>query len=140
MKKIYLIFLILPLIICCEGQNINNNNPYIPNYPVNLQFNLNLPLYSNIQFPSSHFVYSQGAGARGIVVFNTGTGYNAFDLACPNQPFTSCDAPMTIVGVEAKCTCENIFYSLFSGKSQWQQYPMKQYRTQLNGNTLLVFN
>ena len=139
MKKKYLFFLILPLIICCEGQNINNNNPYIPIYPVNLQFNLSLPLYSNIQFPSSHFVdYSQGA--RGIVVFNTGTGYNAFDLACPNQPFTSCGDPMTIIGVEAKCTCENTLYSLFSGQSQGQQYPMKQYRTQLNENTLLVFN
>ena len=30
-------------------QNINNNNPYIPNYPVNLQFNLSLPLYRQRQ-------------------------------------------------------------------------------------------
>lgn len=139
MKKIYLVFLIFPIIICCESQNINNNNPYIPNYPVNLQLNLNLPLYSNLQFPSNHYVdYSQGA--RGIVVFNRGSGFNAYDLACPNQPFNTCGSPLTIIGVEAKCSCENTTYNLFSGQSQGQQYPLKQYQTQLNGSTLLVFN
>jgi hypothetical protein len=30
-------------------------------------------------------------GARGIIVFNTGSGYNAFDAACPNQAISVFD-------------------------------------------------
>jgi hypothetical protein len=46
---------------------------------------MSLPQYSNLQYPSNHVVdYSQGV--RGIVIFNTGSGFNAFDLACQIKP------------------------------------------------------
>lgn len=139
-KKVY-ILLFLPFVFSCDGGSVNNNNPNIPNYQVNLQINLSLPAYSNLQFASNHIVdYSAGSGARGIVVFNTGSGFNAFDLACPNQPFTSCTSPMTITGIEAKCTCDNTTYNLFSGQSPGQPYPMKQYRVEVSGGYLYVTN
>ena len=140
-KKIYILLLFMPFVFSCDGGSINNNNPNIPNYQVNLQINLSLPAYSNLQFPSNHIVdYSAASGARGIVVFNTGSGFNAFDLACPNQPFSSCTSPMTITGIEAKCTCDNTTYNLFSGQSPGQPYPMKQYRVQVSGGYLYVTN
>lgn len=139
MKKIIALLLILPFAFGCDGGSINNNNPNIPNYPVNLQINMNLPGYSNLQFPSNHIVdYSQGA--RGIVVFNTGSGYVAFDLACPNQPFASCSSPMSINGIEAICDCDDTVYNLFTGQSPGQDYPLKQYRVNINGTTLVVTN
>lgn len=138
-KKILIVLMFFPFLFACDGGSINYNNPNIPNYPVNLQININLPQYSNLQFPSNHIVnYSQGA--RGIVVFNTGSGYNAFDLACPNQAFNTCTSPMTIDGIDAECSCDNSTYSLFSGQGAGQQYPMKPYQVQNSGGNLLIFN
>lgn len=138
-KKILILLAFFPFIFACDGGSINYNNPNIPNYPVNLQLNLSLPQYSNLQFSSNHIVdYSQGA--RGIVVFNTGSGYTAFDLACPNQSFTSCTSPMTINGIDAKCACDNSTYSLFSGQGAGQQYPMKPYRVEVSGGNLIIYN
>jgi nitrite reductase/ring-hydroxylating ferredoxin subunit len=141
MKKIFFLLLIIPFAFGCDGGSVNNNNPNIPNYPVNLQINLNLPAYSNLQFPSNRIVdYSQGA--RGIVVFNTGSGYVAYDLACPNIAFTLCTEPMSVpVGnINATCGCDNTVYSLFTGQSPGQPYPMKQYRVDINGSTLVIYN
>lgn len=139
MKKILVLLLILPFAFGCDGGTINNNNPNIPNYTVNLQINMSLPGYSNLQFPSNHIVdYSQGA--RGIVVFNTGSGFVAFDLACPNVAYASCSNPMTISGIEATCDCDNSVYNLFTGQSPGKPYPMKQYRVDINGSTLVITN
>ena len=139
MKKIIVLLLLLPFAFGCDSGSINNRNPNIPNYTVYLQINMNLPGYSNLQFPSNHIVdYSQGA--RGIVVFNTGSGFVAYDLACPNQDFTSCTTAMTISGIEATCDCDDTVYNLFSGQSPGQQYPMKQYRVDINGSTLIITN
>ena len=139
MSKIFILMLVLPFAFGCDTGHINNNNPNIPNYSVNLQINLSLPGYSNLQFPSNYIVdYSQGA--RGIVVFNAGSNYVAFDLACPNQPYNTCTTPMTINGINATCGCDNSVYNLYSGQSPGQQYPMKQYRVDVNGGYLYVTN
>jgi nitrite reductase/ring-hydroxylating ferredoxin subunit len=140
MKKIILLFSVA-FVLGCDGGSINNNNPNIPNFPVSLQINMNLPGYSNLQFPSNHIVdFGPTSGARGLVVFNTGSGFVAFDLACPNQPYDSCTSPMTTSGIEVTCDCDNTVYNLFSGQSPGQQYPLKQYRVNINGNTLIVTN
>jgi nitrite reductase/ring-hydroxylating ferredoxin subunit len=74
--------------------------------------------------------YVPNIGARGVIVFNTGSGYNAFDAACPNQAISTCST-MTINGINAVCGCDNATYNLFTRQSNLQ-YPMKQYRT-MNG-------
>ncbi|MEO5778054.1 MAG: hypothetical protein ABIQ27_14225 [Flavobacterium sp.] len=134
--------LFLPFLFSCDGGNINYNNPNLPNYPVNLSINMSLPQYSNLQFPSNHIVdYTQGIA--GIVVFNTGSSYQAYDLACPNQLFGSaCSSAMTINGIEAKCNCNlsEATYSLFSGQSQGQPYQMKPYQVQISGGNLIIYN
>lgn len=131
--------LVIPFAIACDGGSFNNSNPYIPNYHFNLQMNLSLPAYNNLQFASNHIV-SNTIGARGVVVFNTGSGYLAYDLACPNISYDSCTSPMTINGIEAECDCDDTTYSLFSGQSAGQEYPMKQYRVDVNGSVLTVSN
>lgn len=139
-KKIYIVLLLLPFLFSCDSGSINNNNPNIPNYQVNMSLNLSLPQYNSLTFAGGTPFVDLSQGARGVVVFNTGTGYNAFDLACPNQAFNTCTSPMTITGIDAKCTCDNTIYNLYSGQSPGQQYPMKQYRTELSGGFLYVFN
>lgn len=141
MKNIFFLVLIITFAYGCDNGSVNNNNPNIPNYPVNLQINLSLPAFSNLQFPGNRIIdFSQGA--RGIVVFNTGSGFVAYDLACPNMAFTVCTTPMTVPtgSVNATCSCDNTVYSLYSGQSAGQPYPMKQYRVIPNGNTLVITN
>lgn len=139
--KILILFF---LIFSCDkdNNNVNNNNPYLPNYSFDFTINMNLPQYNNLIYPSNAvFVNTAGVGIKGVIVFNAGNGnYVAFDAACPNQPLQDCST-MTINGVLAKCPCDNAEYSLFTGLAPGKQYPMKMYRIEkLDNVTLRVYN
>lgn len=140
MKKILILLAFFPFIFGCDAGTINYHNPNLPaSYPVNLQINMSLPQYSNLQFPSNHIVdYSQGI--RGIVVFNAGNSFLAYDLACPNISYLTCTTPMTISGINASCGCDGSTYSLFSGQGAGQVYPMKPYRVEISGGNLIITN
>ena len=149
MKKYAALFLIITLLFSCSDSGIRNNNPYLPNYSVLIDLNLNLPEYSNLKFVSNA-VFIPGKGVRGVIVFNTGSGYNAYDAACPNQAISSCSTmnfkkmdpndPLKIDKTTIVCPCDNAEYSLFSGQSAGKEYPLKQYRVQINGDVLRVYN
>ncbi len=141
-RNLYIAFICsIVLLACSKSDNITNNNPFLPNYPVDLTINLSLPQYTNLQFPSNVVYINNGlAGIRGVFVFNTGSGYVAFDAACPNQALSSCST-MTINGIKAVCACDDAEYSFFNGQAAGQQYAMKQYRVQqVNPTTLKVYN
>ncbi len=137
MKKIILLFLITVSFSSCSDNGFNNNNPYLPNYTFTADINLSLPAYSNLKYVSNAVYYS-AAGVKGIYIFNTGSGYNAFDAACPNQAISSCST-MTLNGINLICPCDNQEYSLFTGQGKLQ-YPLKQYRVEVSGNSLRVYN
>ena len=138
MKNIFFLLIAVPMLICCTSNTINNNNPYLPNYNFTVDINMSLPNYSSLLYPSNA-IYYPSQGVRGIIVFNTGGGYNAFDAACPNQALSSCST-MTIKGINSLCACDSAEYSLFTGQSAGKQYPLKQYRVEVNGNMLRVYN
>ncbi len=139
MKKYLFLYLIIPLFFSCTDNNFNNKNPFIPNYSIAVDINMNLPAYSNLRFVSNS-VYYAGQGARGLIIFNAGGGgYNAFDAACPNQAISSCST-MTIDGINAICACDGASYNLFTGQSSGKQYPMKQYRVEVLGDVLRIYN
>ncbi|MEN9876441.1 MAG: hypothetical protein RLZZ529_1438, partial [Bacteroidota bacterium] len=81
-KSVWLSVLFLVFLSCSDNGPINTN-PFIPNYTFTVDINMNLPLYSNLQYPSNAIYYA-GKGVKGLLIFNTGSGYNAFDAACPN--------------------------------------------------------
>ena len=142
MKKYFALIIISLFFLGCSDNENSNKNPYIENRTFSAEFNLSLPLYSNLKYASNSIYYgADGAGARGIIVFNTGSGYTAFDAACPNQEISSCST-MTIKGVNAVCACDNTEYSLFTGQALVSKpYPMKQYRVQIvNENLIRVYN
>ena len=138
MKKYIFLGLFLSLFFSCSNNDFNNKNPYIPNYTVALDINMSLPAYSKLLYVSNS-IYYPSQGARGIIIFNTGSGYNAFDAACPNQNLSSCST-MTINGINAICGCDESSYSLFTGLCAGKQYPMKQYLVEVKGNVLHVYN
>lgn len=137
--KNYFALLLFTVLWSCDSGNFNNNNPHIPNYSFSTELNLALPSYSALNFVSNA-KYLSGYGARGIIVFNAGNNsFKAYDAACPNQPLSTCST-MTINGINAVCACDNISYSLFSGQSPGQQYPMKEYRVEVFGSSIRVYN
>lgn len=137
MKKFWLLIVFVSVLISCSDNGVSNKNPNIPSYPVNLTVDMNLPAYSNLKFPSNAVIVPN-YGAKGIIIFNTGSGYNAFDAACPNQAVTSCIA-MTINGINAVCSCDKTEYSLFTGLGG-KEYPLKQYRVEVSGSVIHVYN
>ena len=139
MKKYCFLLIAFSMLFGCSTNSTTNNNPYIPNYTVNVDINMNLPQYSDLKYVSNA-VYISGQGVRGIIVFNSGSGYNAFDAACPNQALSSCSTMTIKGGIMALCACDNTEYSLFTGQSKGKQYPLKQYRVEVNGNLLRVYN
>ncbi len=141
MKKILLLSFIA-LAFACSNDNFNNKNPYIPSYAFSTQIDMTLPSFSQLQFPSNAVYYNDGnTGVRGVIIFNTGSGYNAFDAACPNQELGSCST-MTISGINAHCNCDDADYSLFTGQTDapGHDYPMKPYRVSVSGSVLTVYN
>jgi hypothetical protein len=88
---------------------------------------MNLPAYSNLQYPSNAIYYA-GQGIRGVYVFNTGVA--TILKLLPNQALSACST-MTLKGINVVCSCDNNEYSLFTGLSQGgSQYPLKQYRVE----------
>ena len=141
MKKIILLLTLSSFFFSCSDNGFNNKNPYLPNYTFTVDINMNLPAYSNLK-NVSNAVYIPNQGIRGIIVFNVSgfNNYNAFDAACPNQALSSCSTMTIKGGINALCACDKAEYSLFTGQSPGKQYPLKQYRVEVRGNVLRVYN
>ena len=138
MKRFFPILLTIIIALSCDSDRINNKNPYIPNYNFEVVIDMNLPLYSQLQYPSNAIYIGQG-GARGLIVFNTGSGYVAYDAACPNQNISSCST-LQIDGIMAICPCDDAQYNLFTGESPGLPYPLKNYRVNQSGSSLIIRN
>lgn len=142
MKKLFLLLLVIPFLYQCSKENFNNYNPYLPNYQFSITIDMNLPSYSVLKFPSNaKLILDQSAGVNGVVVFNTGSGYRAFDSSCPNQELSSCSM-LRISGVNVVCPCDDVQYSLFTGQAMGTQtqYPLKPYRIEQIGDVLRIYN
>ena len=150
MKKIILLLTVLPFFFSCSDNGFNNRNPYLPNYTFTVDINMNLPDYSNLLSPINAIYYPNQGTGRGLFIFNTGSGFVAFDAACPNQALGSCSTmnfkkldpvdPLKIDKTTAVCSCDGAEYSLFSGQAPGKKYPLKQYRVVVNGNLLRISN
>ncbi len=141
MKKIWIFLLLISLFSGCSADDNYRGNPNLPDLHFNLQLNLSLPEYSNLQFAGNHYVtYNQGV--KGIVIYNiNGSQFVAFELSDPNHPPSSCSA-MTVEGVLASCGCDENVYNIITGElSEGEgQYTMKPYRIQRSGGVLEVWN
>lgn len=143
MKKLLITSLLLTLFFSCgSDDNGNDNCRFLLNVGVATSINLNLPQYSQLQFVSNA-AYVPNVGNGGVIVFNSGTGFMAWDAADPNHSPTSCSL-LDIVGAEGVCNCsdENT-YSLFTGQPLGNpdlRCGLRNYPTQLNGSELFIGN
>lgn len=141
MKQIFSIILVL-LFISCDKDKAVNNNQYLQNISFSKEINTNLPQYNSLKFPgNSVLITDAGAGIQGIIVVAAGVNdYRAWEASCPNQYPVACSR-LTISGGYAKCSCENSEYNIYVGSgTNGEQYSLKQYKTEILGNIIRVYN
>ncbi len=138
-KTLFLLFLINILSTSCKKKD-----PFpIPNVPVNILINLDLPAYQPLTAPGG-WIYVEG-GSRGIVVYRNFDKFVALDR---HSTYNS-EEPCAIVSVDSinyfhlKDSCSESIFSILDGTviqgpAKWG---LKQYSTSWDGQyTLNIYN
>lgn len=140
MKRLLVLLSIIVLILSCSSDSVRYKNPFIPDYGFSITIDASLPTYSKLQSAINPLLIYDGiSGANGIIVMKiSDTDYRAWEANCPNQYPSACSR-MIINGVNAKCPCDDIEYSLFNGVGVNGQgeYTMKPYRVEVLGKNLI---
>lgn len=140
----YIFYLLLfGIMWSCSDNAVNNQNcKFLLNIGVNVNINMSLPQYSQLQFISNS-VYVPNVGNAGIIVTNTGSGYLAWDAADPNHTPSNCST-LNVSGLNATCGCEDKnTYSLVTGQAIGNGNlicPLKNYRVEQSGTNLRIYN
>lgn len=139
-KKLIFLLLMVSIVPGCDSDDSNRRNPYLPDYNFEIDINLELPLYRELNFISNPIrIFQAGQGINGLIVMNTGGSFVAWEATCPNQPITDCSI-LQIDGLNAVCPCDDAAYSLFNGVGP-KEYPLKQYRVEIISPTYIrVYN
>jgi nitrite reductase/ring-hydroxylating ferredoxin subunit len=139
MKRYFFLIIVL-FSLSCHKDKVVSANPYLQNVSFSKEINMNLPSYNGLNFVSQPILITDpGAGIKGIVVMKAGeSDYRAYEASCPNHYPSNCSL-MELDGINVKCPCENYEYSLYTGLGI-AKYPLKPYRVQINGTTLVVYN
>jgi nitrite reductase/ring-hydroxylating ferredoxin subunit len=144
-------FLLLLGSLACKKDNPVQNADEIPNVPVNLTVNMDLPQHFDLQQPGQWKQYD--GGVKGIVVYHSYDGqFYAFDRNCSYKPFDACavlevednnlyfHCGKTVNDTFTKC-CDSRF-ELSSGfpVEGPATKPLKIYSVYREGNTLYIGN
>jgi nitrite reductase/ring-hydroxylating ferredoxin subunit len=149
---VFAIGVVFTLSQCKKDNNQTQNN--VPNVPVNLTLNLNLPQYLPLQSQGT-WIY-ESVGVRGIVVYHHyDDKFYALERNCPYNPNDSC-ATVSVEGngLFLRCghyksetdttwiPCCNSSYSLEGGYliSGPSKFPLKNYRVGQSGSLLQISN
>jgi nitrite reductase/ring-hydroxylating ferredoxin subunit len=141
MKKIFPLLIAIIAICGCSDDDVRTRNPFLPVYTVNVEVNLNLPLYNDLNYAGNAVLITQGsAGINGIILFNAGGSFLAWEATCPNQVPTTCST-LDFSEPIATCPCDDVEYSLYTGQPNADlRYGLVQYRTEVNGNVVRIYN
>jgi len=137
MKNFLFIVLFITLSSCGADEE---ENSFLPNQVVNVQINMNL--YPELQIIGNSLELDQNIGGiKGLIIYNTGTGYVAFDRACPHIALQEC-AKMNIEGMYMVCGCDNKRFQIIDGAPEDGniQHAARAYIATKTGNILYIRN
>ncbi|WP_319499842.1 hypothetical protein [uncultured Draconibacterium sp.] len=134
----YLFFIAFTFLMYSSCNEIDSE---IPDVPVLIELNLDLPLYNDLAFPNNSILL-KNVGFGGIIVSCLTEGEHfAYDAACTHEIIPSCRVEPT--GLIGKCSCCDsefqLFYSAVPAHGP-AAAPLKQYNTSLVGNILRIYN
>jgi len=135
----YLLLLAILLQFSCSKKQ-KYSNPYLENVSFSINVDMDLPEYSSLKF-ANNSVLVYNVGIKGVLVFNSGSGYVAFEASDPNHHPSNC-SQMRPNQFTCKCSCEDNKYSLYDGQlvEGSGTYTLKQYHISQSGNNLRIYN
>jgi len=134
---------------CKKGETTGEQ---IPNTPVSIQINLDLPAYFDLTLRGNWMYFPDGY--RGVIVYHSfDDEYYAFDRACSYEPFKDCSQLWVDSTTEVYMNCgeykNDSFYKCCESRFEIPNgFPiqgpanqaMKSYRVAKSGNTLFISN
>ena len=136
------LFVLIPLCIFLFSKcSKNDSNSNVPFATVDLTLNINNPSNFGIQIVGG-YVYLNG-GSLGIVVYRqSDTEFRAYDRHSPYEPDNNCVIEVETSGVYAEDPCSDSRFLLADGSviKGPATRPLKQYRTEYDGEFLRIFN
>jgi hypothetical protein len=135
----------LAIIILCavslsECRNRTNEHT-VPNTPVNIDIDINLAQYNNLNFIGG-WVYLSG-GFNGIIVHRSTVDiFAAYDRQAPYQVADRCRVNVDSNNVTCSDDCSGSEWLLYDGQlvKGPASHPLKQYRTSFDGVRLNISN
>ncbi|MCD6345871.1 MAG: Rieske (2Fe-2S) protein [Bacteroidales bacterium] len=143
MKALYQ-FLPLLLWILLSGCGREQQIP-IPYVYVNYTVYLNNPSNDQLRVPGGYLILPD-QGNHGIILYRRSIGddfdFIAMDLTCTHEPTDSCKLFIDDTDFYLECPCCGSKFTIFDGlvaqgPARW---PLKQYQTSFNGNTVRIYN
>jgi len=121
----------------------NTKDDYIQEVYVNINVDLNLPEYSNLQ-ASGNSIFIDG-GVEGIIIYHgVGNYYKVYDRNCSYEPSLTCSVIDSVNTGFAYCGCCPSMFSLEEDgvtRNGPALLPLKSYNLSLgNNNILRIFN
>lgn len=118
--------------------------PLLPQTAVSFVISLSDPSYTLLQNPltavkvSYYNALPVGYLGNGVIIVNTGDGFNAFDATCTNQDHKSITIVDQFFGV---CPVCNTRYNLLNGYAEGKgNLHLQRYRTMSSGSYINVSN
>ena len=137
MKLAFYILSILFILSTC-----NTKDDYIQEVYVNINIDLNLPEYSNLQ-ASGNSIFIEG-GVEGIIIYHgVGNDYKVYDRNCSYEPSLSCSQIDSVDSGIAYCGCCTSAFLLSNDASVLNSpalLPLKKYYWTLSGSQMHISN
>ena len=137
MKTVFYLLIISLILSCC-----NEKDKYICNVFVDIDIDLSLPEYSNLQaLGNSIFI---NGGCAGIIIYHSSTNqYKIYDRNCSYEPSLSCSYIDSINSTVAYCGCCSSAFLLDQDGAAINSpalLPLKEYHWVLEGSQLHIYN
>ena len=120
----------------------NTKDDYIQEVYVNINIDLNLPEYSNLQV-SGNSIFIEG-GVEGIIIYHgVGNDYKVYDRNCSYEPSLSCSKIDSVASGIAYCGCCSSAFLLSNDASVLNSpalLPLKKYYWTLSGSKMHISN
>ena len=120
----------------------NTKDDYIQEVYVNINIDLNLPEFSDLQV-SGNSIFIEG-GVEGIIIYHgVGNDYKVYDRNCSYEPSLSCSQIDSVDAGIAYCGCCTSAFLLSNEASVLNSpalLPLKKYYCTLNGSLMHISN
>lgn len=141
-RKSYSVILLSVFLFWGCSSSDDGGGTCLPQYNISISINVNLPLYSQLVTGVGWtYVSGEGAGPRGLIVVNTGTGFKAYDRNAPHICPTANSTLEVVDDMMIYCPEDEAEWILLTGQPlKVADRPPRTYQAVRNGDIITIFN